>query len=98
MLHSFNIRQDIRLFLRGSLFFVNVRDHCRFLFPVTVNLQISRATVRENNKTYHPACTGFIQAGLSKIQGNLKDFHTVFQGLKFMKNTDLSVKILLQKC
>ena len=39
--------------------------------------------------------TGFIQAGLSKIQGLLKDFPTVFQGLKFMKNTDLSVKILL---
>ena len=41
---------------------------------------------------------GFIQAGLSKIQGLLKDFRTVFQRLKFMKNTDLSVKILLQKC
>ena len=27
-----------------------------------------------------------------------KDFPTVFQGLEFMKNTDLSVKILLQKC
>ena len=38
------------------------------------------------------AFTGFIQAGLSKIQGLLKDFPTVFHGLKFMKNTDLSVK------
>ena len=42
---------------------------------------------------------GLIQAGLSiKIQGLFKDFPTVFQGLKFMKNTDLSVKIQLQKC
>ena len=39
--------------------------------------------------------TGFIQASLSKIQGLLKDFPAVF---KFMKNTDLSVKCLLQKC
>ena len=31
-------------------------------------------------------------------QGLLKDFPLVFQGLKFMKNTDLSVKILLPKC
>ena len=45
-----------------------------------------------------PDKTGFIQAGLSKIQGLFKDFPTVFQRLKFMKNTDLSVKILLQKC
>ena len=41
------------------------------------------------------AKTGFIQAGASKIQGFLKDFPTVFQGLNFMKNTDLSVKVLL---
>ena len=30
-----------------------------------------------------------IQAGLSKIQGLLKDFPTVFQVLKFMKNANL---------
>ena len=50
----------------------------------------------------HVSMSGFIQAGLSKIQGLLKDFlrlPTVFQGLKFMKHihVDLSVKILLQK-
>ena len=32
------------------------------------------------------------------IQGLLKDSLTVFKDYKFMKNTDLSVKILLQKC
>ena len=41
--------------------------------------------------------SGFIQASLSKIQGLLKDFPTVFKD-KFIKNTDLSVKCLLQKC
>ena len=35
---------------------------------------------------------GFIQASLSKIQGLLKDFPTVFKDLKFMKNTDISNK------
>ena len=44
---------------------------------------------------------GFIQAILSKnsrtFQGLLKDFPTVFKD-KFMKNTDFSVKCLLQKC
>ena len=34
--------------------------------------------------------SGFIQASMSKIQGLFKD-------LKLMKNTDLCVKILLQK-
>ena len=41
---------------------------------------------------------GFIQASLSKIQGLLKDFPTVFKDLKLKKNTDLHVKILLWKC
>ena len=35
---------------------------------------------------------------MSKIQGFLKASPTVFKDLKVMKNTDLSVKILLQKC
>ena len=35
---------------------------------------------------------------MSKIQGLLKASQTVFKDLKLMKNTDLSVKILLQKC
>ena len=38
------------------------------------------------------AITGFIQAGLSKIQGLFKDFLRFsysFQGLKYIKNTDL---------
>ena len=40
-----------------------------------------------------------VQLGrLSKIQGLLKNFPTVFKKLKFMKNTGLSVKIVLQKC
>ena len=33
-----------------------------------------------------------------KIQGLLKASPTVFKDLKLMKSTDLSVKILLQKC
>ena len=40
---------------------------------------------------------GFIQGSLSKIQGLLMTI-LQFQGLKFMKNPDLSVKSLLQKC
>ena len=40
---------------------------------------------------------GFIQASISKIQGLLKASPTVFKDLKLTKNTDLSVKILLQK-
>ena len=35
---------------------------------------------------------------MSKIQGLLKASPTVFKDLKLMKNTYLSVKILLQKC
>ena len=35
---------------------------------------------------------------MSKIQGLLKAFPTVFKDLKLVKNTDRSVKILLQKC
>ena len=42
--------------------------------------------------------TGFLQARLCKIQGLLKYFPTVFNGLKTKKNTDLHVKILLLKC
>ena len=42
--------------------------------------------------------TEFIQASLSTIHGLLKDSPTVFKEYRFMKNTDLSVKILLQKC
>ena len=45
--------------------------------------------------------TGFIQGSLSKIHGLFKDFQdyfTVFKDKKFRKNTDRSVKILLQKC
>ena len=53
------------------------------------------------NLKFDTAISGFIKADLSKIQGlfiTSKDLSTVFQGLKFMKNIDLSVKILLQKC
>ena len=39
---------------------------------------------------------GFIQANMSKIQGLLKTSLTDFKDLKFKKNNDLSVKILLQ--
>ena len=42
--------------------------------------------------------SGFIQASMSRIQGLLQASPTVFKGLKLMKNTDLSVQILLQKC
>ena len=35
---------------------------------------------------------------MSNIQGLLGASPTVFKDLKLMKNTDLSVKILLQKC
>ena len=45
----------------------------------------------------HPP-TGLIQASLSKIQGLLKNFPTVFKDVKLMKNTDLHVKMLLLKC
>ena len=41
---------------------------------------------------------GFIQASLSKIQGLLKDFPTIFKVWKLKKNTDLHVEILLLKC
>ena len=46
----------------------------------------------------YPEISGFIQASLSRIQVLLKDFFTVFKDQNFMKNTDLRVKILLQKC
>ena len=39
---------------------------------------------------------GFIQASLFKIQGLLKDFHTVFNDYKLLKNTDFQVKILFE--
>ena len=45
--------------------------------------------------------TGFIQASRSKFrtfQGLLKVSPTVFKDLQLMNNTDLSVKVLLQKC
>ena len=45
-----------------------------------------------------PEHTGFIQASTSKIQGLLKASLTVYKDLKLMKNTDLSIKIILQKC
>ena len=35
---------------------------------------------------------------MGKIQGLLKASLTVFEDLKLMKNTDLSIKIVLQKC
>ena len=35
---------------------------------------------------------------MSKIQGLLKAYPTVFKDLKLMKNTDVRVKILLPKC
>ena len=35
---------------------------------------------------------------MSEIQGLLKASPTVFKDLKLMKNTDLNVKIRLQKC
>ena len=37
--------------------------------------------------------TDRFESDLRTFQGLLKDFYTFFQGLKFMKNTDLSVKI-----
>ena len=43
----------------------------------------------------------FIHSILSKIQGLFKDFKktpAVFKDLRFMQTTDLSVRILLQKC
>ena len=43
----------------------------------------------------------FIQASMGKIQGLSRTSQSIsnsFQGLKIMKNTDLSVKIRLQKC
>ena len=46
----------------------------------------------------HQVWTGFIQASMSKIQGLLEDPPTVFKDYKLMKNTDLNVEILLQKC
>ena len=46
----------------------------------------------------HGLITGFIQASMSKIQGLLKATPTIFKDLKLMNITDLSVKILLQKC
>ena len=42
--------------------------------------------------------TGFVQTSVSKIQGLPKASLTVFKDLKLMKNTSLSVKIMLQKC
>ena len=42
--------------------------------------------------------TGLIQGSLSKIQGLLKTVFTVFKDKMFRKNTDPSVKILLQRC
>ena len=45
--------------------------------------------------------TGFIQASLSKFKDfsrTSKDYPTVFKDKKFRKKSDLSVKILLQKC
>ena len=41
--------------------------------------------------------SGYIQASMSNIQGLLKASPTIFKDLKLMKNTDLRVKILLQK-
>ena len=35
---------------------------------------------------------------MGKIQRLLKTYPTLFKDLRLMKNTDLSVKILLQKC
>ena len=35
---------------------------------------------------------------MSKIQGLLKDFPTVFKDLKLMKNADLHVKVKFLKC
>ena len=54
-------------------------------------------------KSVHGKVTasGFIEASMSKIQtfqGLLKVSPTVFKDLKLIKNTDLSVKYLLQKC
>ena len=44
-----------------------------------------------------PERSGFIRASMSKIQGLLKASPTTFKDLKLMKNSDLRVKILLQK-
>ena len=45
---------------------------------------------------------GFINTSLCSIQRLFKDFKKtllqVFKGYKIMKNTDLQIKILLQKC
>ena len=42
--------------------------------------------------------TGKYKYNSRTFQGLLKASPTVFKGIKLMKNTDLSVKILLQKC
>ena len=51
----------------------------------------------DTQPTSYDHITGFIQASMSKIQGLLKDSPTVFKDLKLMKNTDLSVKVILRK-
>ena len=50
-------------------------------------------------KRHSPNIPGFIQASMINIQGLLKASQAVFfKDFKLMKNTDLSVKIRLQKC
>ena len=61
--------------------------------------QMIKFTITTSVTSVRFSCTaGYIQTSLSKIQGPLKDFPTVFKDNKSMKNTDLSVKCLLQKC
>ena len=51
------------------------------------------ASCVSNIKIMYYVYSGFIQASKSSLASP-----TVFKGLKLMKNTDLSVQILLQKC
>ena len=76
--------------------------HYLLLIPLLLPLKnrfiaLKINSYRQHEKTY----PGFIQGSLSKIQGLFKDFPRLFysfQDLKVEKNTDGSVKILLQKC
>ena len=74
----------------------------------------SNPEFRNNPENFHPCISSKARGlnfGLSlhlhpfqgsysmgKIQGLLKASPTVFKDLKLMENTELSVKILLQKC
>ena len=76
-----------------NVIFMNQSDHSFFPFDII----FMSFAVTSHWLLVH-IVPGFIQVGLSQIQGLVKVFYTVFQGLNFMKNTDFSVTFLLQKC